>query len=70
MSEEQKLHDFFKDVHAVFKKHGMSLEGCGDCGSPWVVGTELPADNVHWEENSVQYKLGNRRGYMTQVFDE
>ncbi len=29
--------DFLRDLRDVFKKHKRALDGCGCCGSPWIV---------------------------------
>lgn len=53
--EKQKLEDFCKEVNEVCCKYGYSIDGCGCCGSPYIVNTKtdrILADYVWLGEDS------------------
>jgi len=35
--EERRMHEFVVELTALTRKHGVSVCGCGCCGSPWLI---------------------------------
>ena len=72
-----KYNEFFADLRAVYKKHGMHIAGCGDCGSPWIAGpnaSDFAISDVIWREDydKVDYTQynGHHIEHMTRVFND
>jgi hypothetical protein len=56
--DEDKLAAFLEELGELTKKHGLVINGCGECGSPWVEelkpDTYFPGD-LQWDHDLQTY---------------
>lgn len=48
----ERLQAFLEDLHLLYEKHGLFIDACGCCSSPWV---EDSASNLNLIENALQH---------------
>ena len=42
----EQIYAFLDELHALSKKHDIYIDGCGDCGSPWLSDGDAVAYNL------------------------
>ena len=61
MDRENRVEAFMKDLEQLTKKHGIVIDACGCCGSPWVEDMEtheMLASHLYYEEDGTfDYKF-------------
>ena len=51
---------FLEELSELTKKYNISIEGCGCCGSPYLVNLEdktIVGEDISWDENDKVYKM-------------
>ena len=53
---------FLEELSELTKKYNISIEGCGCCGSPFLVylgNKTVIGENISWNENKQVYEMVN-----------
>ena len=53
---------FLEELSELTKKYNISIEGCGCCGSPYLVylgNKTIIGEDVSWNENNKVYEIDN-----------
>jgi Fe-S oxidoreductase len=54
--ERKTLEEFLKKLSQLTQEYGISINGCGCCGSPYLeVGEEIVAENLAWNKEEGKY---------------
>lgn len=66
MNDKERVEAFLADILPVYMKHGLHIESCGCCNSPWVY--EIKGDNilargvfVSLQEGSIQCEVAGEK---------
>ena len=60
MDSAEKVRAFIEELEQLTQKHGMKIDACGCCESPWVIDLEtgILANHVDYKENgTITYDL-------------
>ena len=54
----ENLEMFMKELAELTDKYGLSIGGCGCCGSPWIRDTKgtVVADDLYYDRHEKKYK--------------
>lgn len=53
-----KIELFLQDLAELTKKHGIKIDGCGCCGSPWLEDNEMViAEDLVYDEKAEKYTV-------------
>ena len=60
MTDEQRLAFFLAGLADLREKYGMEIDGCGDCGSPWIRDVQIEhyhraASYLEWDSKEECY---------------
>jgi hypothetical protein len=58
MTERKRLEAFIEGLTELTKKYGLSIGGCGCCGSPWIrdlQNDDMPYENLEFDEERETY---------------
>lgn len=54
--ERRTLEEFLKKLSQLTQEYGISINGCGCCGSPYLeAGEEIVAENLAWNKEEGKY---------------
>ncbi len=58
MLEKIALDEFLEKLSLLTKEYGISINGCGCCGSPYLVAEEeVVAENLAWNKEEGKYVI-------------
>ena len=63
MTKEEMEHNFLQELTAISRKYRLAVDGCGCCGSPFLV--ELPEDCL--EEYTASHGIPYQKGKKTHI---
>lgn len=58
MGQGERVKAFLKELAELTKKYGLSIGGCGCCGSPWIwdlQNNSMPYDSLNFDEEKEIY---------------
>ena len=65
MNDKEKLEAFLKELAELTNKYGLSIGGCGCCGSPWIedINTREYIDyGLTYRKNTGMYETDEVKG--------
>ena len=54
-TDKQELKDFLRDLTKLSKRTGITIGGCGCCGSPFLVHDGAALDDLYWDDEAKKY---------------
>jgi hypothetical protein len=63
LSDEQR---FLRELSELSKKYGITIWGCGCCGSPGVDGAGTSLDELTWNDKDKRYEAKDSDGKVVK----